>query len=136
VRDTGKFFILQCGLDFLVVQMPATRETRVGSLGWEDFLEKKMATHSSILALKIPWVQEPVAGYSPWGHKESDMTERLHFLSLSGTPMFISLAPALQTCSTHPSPGQSNRSHRTPRRPRGRNPPSDGSSQLNSLNTL
>ena len=40
-----------------------------------------MATHSSIHALKIPWMEEPV-GYSPWGHKESDMTERLHFTSL------------------------------------------------------
>ena len=48
------------------------------TLGWEDLLEKKMATHSSILAWKIPWTEEPV-GYSPWGHKELDMTERLHF---------------------------------------------------------
>ena len=35
-----------------------------------------MATHSSILAWKIPWAEE-LMGYSPWGHKESDMTERL-----------------------------------------------------------
>ena len=54
------------------------RETQVQSLGWEDLLEKKMATHSSILAWKIPWMEEPV-GYSPWGHKELDMTEQLHF---------------------------------------------------------
>ena len=33
-----------------------------------------MATHSSILAWEIPWTEEP-GGYSPWGHKESDMTE-------------------------------------------------------------
>ena len=33
-----------------------------------------MATHSSILAWRIPWTEEP--GYSPWDHKESDMTER------------------------------------------------------------
>ena len=39
---------------------------------------KEMATHSSILAWKIPWTEEPV-GYSPWGHKQSDMTEPLHF---------------------------------------------------------
>ena len=39
-----------------------------------------MATHSSILALKIPWNEEPVGRYSPWGHKESDTTEQLHFL--------------------------------------------------------
>ena len=34
-------------------------ETRVGSLGWEDPLEKEMATHSSSLAWKIPWTEEP-----------------------------------------------------------------------------
>ena len=45
----------------------------VQSLGWEDPLEKGMATHSSILAWRIPWTEEPV--YSPWGHKESDTTE-------------------------------------------------------------
>ena len=49
--------------------------------GREDLLEKEMATHSSILAWKIPWTEEPV-GYSPRGRKESDMTERLHFTSL------------------------------------------------------
>ena len=38
-------------------------------------LEKGMATHSSILAWRIPWTQMGLAGYSPWGHKESDMTE-------------------------------------------------------------
>ena len=41
-----------------------------------------MATHSSILAWKIPWMEEPGRLYSPWGHEESDMTERLHYLSL------------------------------------------------------
>ena len=40
-------------------------------------VEKAMATHSSILAWKIPWTQEPGGLYSPWGHKESDTTERL-----------------------------------------------------------
>ena len=47
----------------LVVQMakhlPAMWETRVQSLGWEDPLEKEMATHSSTLAWKIPWMEEP-----------------------------------------------------------------------------
>ena len=38
-----------------------------------------MATHSSILALKIPWMEELGAGYYPWGCKELDRTERLHF---------------------------------------------------------
>ena len=49
------------------------RGTRVQSLRQEDLLEKEMATHSSILAWKIPWTEEP--GYSPWGRKESVTTE-------------------------------------------------------------
>ena len=39
--------------------LPATQETRVQSLGQEDPLEKEMATHSSILAWKIPWTEKP-----------------------------------------------------------------------------
>ena len=39
--------------------LPAMWETRVGSLGWEDPLEKEMATHSSALAWEIPWTEEP-----------------------------------------------------------------------------
>ena len=39
--------------------LPTMRETRVQSLGWEDLLEKEMATHSSILAWQIPWMEEP-----------------------------------------------------------------------------
>jgi len=44
----------------------------VQSLGWEDPLEEGMATHSSILAWRTPWTEEPGRLYSPWGHKESD----------------------------------------------------------------
>ena len=40
-------------------RLPARREIRVQSLGWEDPLEKEMATHSSILAWRIPWTEEP-----------------------------------------------------------------------------
>ena len=47
-----------------VKSLPAMWETRIRSLGWEDPLEKNMATHSSILAWKIPWMEEP-GGYSP-----------------------------------------------------------------------
>ena len=43
----------------MVKRLPAMRETRVRSLGWEDPLEKDMATHSSILAWKTPWTEEP-----------------------------------------------------------------------------
>ena len=42
-----------------VKNLPATQETWVQSLGWEDALEKGMATHSSILAWRIPWTEEP-----------------------------------------------------------------------------
>ena len=42
----------------MVKKLPAMQETRVRSLDWEDPLEKKMATHSSILAWKIPWTEE------------------------------------------------------------------------------
>ena len=42
-----------------VKNLPAKQDTRVQSLGWEDSLEKEMATHSSILAWKIPWTEEP-----------------------------------------------------------------------------
>ena len=47
------------------------QETWVPSLGWEDALEKGMATHSSILAWRIPWTDRP------WGGKEFDTTEQL-----------------------------------------------------------
>ena len=40
-------------------RLPAMRETWVQSLAWEDPLEKEMATHSSILAWRIPWTEEP-----------------------------------------------------------------------------
>ena len=42
-----------------------------------------MATHSSTLALKIPWTEELGAGYYPWGYKELGTTERLHFSFLN-----------------------------------------------------
>ena len=43
-----------------VKSLPTMRETWVQSLGWEDLLEKAMATQTSILAWKIPWTEEPV----------------------------------------------------------------------------
>ena len=59
--------------------LPAMWETWVQSLGQGDPLEKEMATHSSILAWRIPWLEEPGGLYSPWGRKKSDTTELLHF---------------------------------------------------------
>ena len=57
---------------------PAMWETWVRSLGQEDPLEKEMATHSSIRAWRIPWMEE-LGGLQSTGRKESDTTERLHF---------------------------------------------------------
>ena len=42
-----------------VKNLPAMQETQIPSLGWEDPLEKEMATHSSILAWRIPWTENP-----------------------------------------------------------------------------
>ena len=63
-----------------VENLPALQETWVPSLGWEDHLEKELLTHASFLA------------YSPWGRKESDMTEPL---TLS---LFISLGASGLNC--------------------------------------
>ena len=43
----------------MVKHLPTMQETWVQSLGWEDLLEKEMETHSSILAWRIPWLEEP-----------------------------------------------------------------------------
>ena len=43
----------------MIKNLSAVQETRVGSLGWEEPLEKEMATHSGILAWKIPWMEKP-----------------------------------------------------------------------------
>jgi len=51
------------------------QETPLRSLGWEDPLEKKMATHSSILAWEIPWTEEPGGLQSAGLCKKSNMTE-------------------------------------------------------------
>ena len=50
------------------------QKTQVQSLGGEDPLEKEMATHSSILAWRIPWT-EKLGGLQSWGRKESDTTK-------------------------------------------------------------
>ena len=55
----------------VVKNLPAKQETWVQSLGQEESLEKRTATHFSILVWRIPWM------YSPWGCKELDPIERL-----------------------------------------------------------
>ena len=59
-------------------RLPAMQETWVQSLGPEDPLEKEMATHSSTLAWKIPWMEEP-GGLQSTGSQKSDLTEPPHF---------------------------------------------------------
>ena len=61
----------------MVKNLPAMQET----LGWEDPLEKELATHSSILAWKMSWTERSLVGCSPWGRKESDMTEQQTWVS-------------------------------------------------------
>ena len=60
----------------LVKNLPAVQETWVRSLGWEDLLEKEMATHSSILAWKIHG-QRSLVGCRLWGRTKSDTTEAM-----------------------------------------------------------
>ena len=59
-----------------VKNLSAMLKTRVRSLGWEDPLKKEMATHSSILAWRIPWTEEPV-GLQSMDCKELDTTEQI-----------------------------------------------------------
>ena len=59
-----------------VKNLPPMWETQVRSLGWEDPLEKEMATHSSIIAWKIPRTEDPGGPHS-MGRRELNMTERL-----------------------------------------------------------
>ena len=54
ITDTGTSLMAQ-----MVKNLPAMQETQVPSLGWKDPLEKGMATHSSILAWRVPWTEEP-----------------------------------------------------------------------------
>ena len=92
----GTLLTLQTSLVAQTVKcLSKMQKTRVQSLGREDPLEKEMATHSSILAWKIPRMEEPGRlSKRPWGCKESDTTERLHFILfvfLSGCIVFILL---------------------------------------------
>ena len=61
----------------MVKRLPTMQETQVQSLGREDPLEKEMVTHSSILAWKILWMEEP-GRLQSMGSQSPDMTERLH----------------------------------------------------------
>ena len=59
--------------------LPTMRKTQVQFLGRKGPLEKEMATRSSVLAWNIPLWRGSLVGWNPWGPKESDTTEQLHF---------------------------------------------------------
>ena len=81
-----------------VKSLSTMRETWVRSLSWEDFLEKETETHSSTLALKIPWKEERGAGYCPWGRKESGTTERPYFTSICPRARYIVILVKTKHC--------------------------------------
>ena len=58
-HNLGLIFLQKLSLAQMVNNMPAVQETQVQSLGWEDPLEEKMATHSSVRAWRMPWIEEP-----------------------------------------------------------------------------
>ena len=70
---------------------------RVRSLDWEDVLEEETATHSSVLAWRIPWTEEP-GGLQSVGSQESDTTERLTLVFIAVVLCFI---PLVQLFSIH-----------------------------------
>ena len=77
VCETSQSYLYFAGASLvapMVKNLPAMQETQVQSLGWEDPLEKGMATHSSILAGESQG-QRSLMGYSPWGCNELDMTQ-------------------------------------------------------------
>ena len=94
-----------------VKNLPAMRETRVWSLRREDTLEKEMATHSGILAWKIPWPEEP-GRLKSMGRKELYVTEQLTLSQIiSPTQIFHQMPPSSSVrmtagteSSTHPKP--------------------------------
>ena len=100
----------------MVKNLPAMQETWVGSLGWEDSLGKGMATHSSILAWRIPWTEEPGSLQSrasqrvkhnwvtniPSQHTEMHFTATNLLLTLSWVYLSKSLAPIVLCFEMHP----------------------------------
>ena len=78
----------------MVKNPPSMREIRVQSLGWEDPLEKRMATHSGIFLPGESHGQRSLEGYSPWARKESDTTKHNYYVKkkkkTNGIKMFRS----------------------------------------------
>ena len=85
----------------MVKNLPAMQDTRVQFLCWEDHLEKGLAAHSSILAWKIPWIEEP-GGLQSIGSQKVRQTERLT-LSLSRNKHQAPEKPDVFSVYTHPT---------------------------------
>ena len=68
----------------MVKHLPAMQETRVHSLGWKDLLEKEMATHSNILAWRIPQTEEPGRLQSMGSQSQTRLSELTSLYSLEG----------------------------------------------------
>ena len=92
----------------MVEHLPVMRETWVQYLGREDPLEKEMATHSSIHEVFMPGKSHglrSLVGYCPWGRKESDTTERLHFYFLLSCIREGNGNPLQYSCPENPMDG-------------------------------
>ena len=85
-----------------VKNLPIVQETQVRSLGWEDPLRKKMASHSSKLAWKKSHGQRSLVVYSQWGRKELDTTEQLNVHH--PTLMWQELRSVTRDLQTEPEP--------------------------------
>ena len=101
IPDLMAFNIIRASLVVQRVKcLPAMQETWVQSLGWEDPLEKEMATHSSILAWKIPWMEEPGRPQSMRSQSQTRLSDFiLYFCNIiyfCMTPKFMSPAQILR----------------------------------------
>ena len=108
-RDWGK--VMASLMAQRIKHLPVMQETRVRSLGWEDPLEKEMATHSSILAWRIPWIEEPgglqSTGSQRVGHDWETSHTHICFISiyadnkiLSGRNFFVWSSKVTYTLTT------------------------------------
>ena len=85
----------------MLKSLPAMHETQVWSLGREDSLEKGMATHSNILAWRIPWTGG-LTGYSPWGCRHNWATNTFTSHIILFLLLFLFLSPPVSHCSHTP----------------------------------
>ena len=84
-----------------VKNLPAMQETWVQSLVGEDLLEEGMATHFSMLDWRIPWTEEPGAGYSPQNHEELDMTKATEHACTHGGYRWLTFIASLYHAAQH-----------------------------------